>query len=512
MARLAILKGAASQGIDGDCEISGSLFSGFAIRNVAMTGKDSPLTGFSASEIEVDYDFSQLLLATKSLDWLRLLRIKNVEVELTVPKATTEEEKVTSTDPSSIRTTEFSPLWNLLKSTIEIEQVSVTAHLEEATYRLTDFSLHHSPHAGGSLSIQSVQLPESEAFSDLATRITSGQRELTLGPFTGREVESIQYITLTESEPGLWEVRSELELGKANIHVQASTAGEVSLTLPDQQVIDLSEIIEPGESPELRGEISDLDLTFRGDFANPSTWSLGGKLIASQLGVNDRTLESLVVLLSGNQLSLEAFAPGLELTARASAPVDQLDSTAQFSDLPIDLESHLEFSSVTDFLAAWAIDAPVSGELEAKLENVQLEGGRILRSGQLEVRSDSLTWGEHLFPWIGLTAQVGEPDQVRIDAEVFPDNDRSNFLKGGADFDIRNLRYEGAVVGELLPEGSLGELLEELGLAVAGNLRWHGSGSLSPMAHTGSIELNLDEVVVHGARTMRVKLAADYSE
>ncbi|MEM6278657.1 MAG: translocation/assembly module TamB domain-containing protein [Verrucomicrobiota bacterium] len=511
VARFALLKGAATQGITGDLKVSGSLFSGFTVSEVNLTSDQPPLHALAIAEVEVDYDLLRLITASKSLDWLNLVRVRDVDANVAVPVSETEKKKTSPGKPLFPPSENFSPVWNLLQSTLEIENLNILIHIEDASYEVTNLSLHHSPEKKGNLSLASLQLPESDPMDGLSTGILLDERNLTFAPFSGNEIEGLQILSLREPEPGLWQVFAELELGEANVIVEASSAGEVLISLPDQQVIDLSTLAKSGETPDLKGNISDLDLRFSGDFANPSTWDLEGKLVGNQLGVADTTLDSLVVLISDNQLNLEALAPGLEITARASAPINQLESTEGFPELPVDLEGRISVPSAEELLSAWRIDVPVTGGIEANLANVQIVGGRSLRSGQIDLRSDTLTWQDHLIPRIDLTARVTESDQLRLDAEIFPDSEEGTFLKGGADFDGEKLEYEGALVGNLLSTGKLGDLLADFGFSATGNLRWHGSGNLSSNEHAGAIEIDLPEVTVQGGRSMTARMAGDYS-
>jgi len=509
-ARYGALKAAATQGIEGDLKVEGSIFSGFAIREVELKGSDSPLVSLSLQSVELAYDFRALVSAAADLNWLRLLKVERAVIEIRVPIT---EETAAETPPATRADQapfDFSPVWNLLQSEIEIEEVTVMLHVEAQRYEIASFHLHLPGGSEGAFKIESISLPNGEPITDLSAVIEPGERRLRLDQFSGKALESLNFLSLSEPGPGDWNVDAGITLGGGEITIHAATNGEVTLALADGQTIALDAIELPAGSPELVGTISELALNFQGDFENPSSWEIKGKVLGHDLGTGATTVDSLALLIEGNRLNLDVLAPGLRLTAMASAPLDQLTDTAGFARLPVDLSGNLSLESAEDLFTAWEIDAPVTGTLEGRLENIQFVGGKSLRSGVIDLRSDSLAWDGQRIPLLDVTARVTEPDQVRMDLEVALDD--KSYLKGGGNFLLETLSYEGALIGEFASDGTLREMLDEVGVSFAGNLMWNGKGTLDPPAHEGKAVVNATDLTIKDGRPMSISLESEYRD
>ena len=507
-ARLAALRAAASQGIEGDLKVEGSLFSGFSIREIEFEGKDSPLVSLSLKSVEVSYDLPSLITAAANLNWLHLLKVEEAVVEFNIPIV----DETAEAKPGKARRDSapdaFNPIWNLLNSEIGIEEISVAARVGGDRYEIGSFSLRLPQGKAGALEIGSIALPGKEPLSELSARLEQGDHRLTIDQFSGKTIESLKFLRLSEKTPGEWLVDAALVLGGGEITVSASTDGDVHLALTEGHTIAFNEIERSGDVPEWKGTISDLDLSFNGDFENPSTWEIAAKVLGHGLGVGSTTVDSFALIIAENRLQLDVLAPGARLTATASAPLGQLADTGGFATLPLDLSGNLSLESAEQLLAAWDIDAPVTGALEGRIENVQLVGGSSLRSGQVSLRSDTLAWDSHPFSLLDLVARVTGPDQIRIDAEAQPDGNSS--LKGGGSVSLETLSYEGALLGEFNSGGPFGAILEAADISLTGAIKWNGEGTLEPAAHRGKAIVNASNLVIKGGRSMNVNLEGDY--
>lgn len=513
VARWAGLKAAASHGITGDYRVEGTLFSGFTIREIELTGEDSPLVSLSLESVEVDYDFFEVVTAASELNWLNLLRVNNAVIDLNIPVSNEEAAPSTDKVPKEKTVDDFSPIWNLLNSEIEIENISVTAQIEEQRYELGSFSLNGPSSAEGGIEIESISLPGKDPISTLSARLQHEEGSITLNQFSGEEIESLQYLTLSETNPGEWIVDASIVLGGGEISIFADTAGRVSLSLPREQSIDLAGLPSTDEGPKLSGKISDLDLRFDGDFASPASWEISGKVLGHSLAVDAMSMDSLALILTDNEVKLDAITSGARLSGRVSAPLTSVPTTEGFATMPVNISADLRLESLEELLAAWEIDLPLTGSIDGRVENVQLVGGSSLRSGSVLVLSDTLQWNGESLTHLQIAGQVPETDQVKLVAEA--GLDETTAVKMNGTFLLESMSYTGDLEGQFDTAGLLGGVLEGLeatGISGAGNLKWSGNGTLDPAEHLGNASLSARNLTLQDGRPMQIALEANYTD
>ncbi|MDF1823925.1 MAG: translocation/assembly module TamB domain-containing protein [Verrucomicrobiales bacterium] len=511
--RWAGLKAAGIQGISGDFTIEGTLFSGFTIREIELTGEDSPLVSLSLESVELDYDFFNIISAAGELNWLNLLSIKNAVIELNIP--VTDESTAAKTKKKRAQETyvDFNPAWNLLNSDIEIENISVVAQIEEERYELGSFSLKTPIGREGSLSIHSIRLPGKEPISPLSARLQHEDKSLTLDRFSGKKIESLKHLTLREESPGEWVIDAGFEAGGGQVSVFADTTGLATLKLRSGQTIDLAQLPSSPKAPKLKGIISDFDLRFKGDFASPASWQLQGKVLGHGLAADTIGVDSLAVILSGNQIKLDMIAPGARLSGVVSAPLESLTSTDDFATMPVDLAADLKLESLEKLLRAWDIELPLSGAIDGRIENVQLVGGTSLRSGSVLFLSDSLQLNGEALSHLQLAAQVPETDQIKLVAEA--GLDESTKVQFNGDFQLESMSYRGTLDGKFDTGGLLGGVLERLkvtDLAGAGNLNWEGTGTIKPVRHLGEARLTARDLTFQQGHPIEALIEASYED
>lgn len=328
LARRAALQAAASQGMTGDLRVEGSLFSGFSLHDIALSGGDSPLVSLSLESLAIEYDFPALLTRAPEFHWLKRLHLQRAIIDLSLPLP---QKGDSSADSESRPTREapldsFSPIWNLLAADIDIGEISIRVKTGEETYEIGSLSLKLPPRSDGEISLGQLTLPGRKPISGLAARIERDERRITLTDLAGKEVETLQSLSLSEPEPGDWIVDALLELGGGKLTVSAATAGTAALSLRRGDTIALSELpFEDG--PALKGTVSDLDLRFTGDFETPSSWQIDGKILGQGLGVDAFLTDSLAVIIKENRIQLDLLAPGTRLSGTASAPLETVETT-----------------------------------------------------------------------------------------------------------------------------------------------------------------------------------------
>ena len=392
--RWAGLKAAQSQGISGDFTVVGSLWSGVSLKEVSLKGEESPLVSLTLESLEIDYELRDLVTAAASLNWLNRLTVENAVLEISLPDPTANPtpEAAKGKSKTTPETTDFSPIWNLLRSGISIQNISVLVHAGDTTYELESFSFSHAPEMGGEIQVSSLSIPDRDPISALSAQIRAGDRSLTLDQFLGSEVETLKHLTLAEPRPGRWTVDAGLSLGGGTVSLFADTDGVVKIDLPTDETIDLARLPLPAESAGLSGVVTALAIQFAGDFEDPSSWDFSGRLHLDQPGFEKIIFDSVELELTRHEAALEVNAPGTRLSAVVTAPLGNFSTTADLARIPIDLAADLKVESLRAILQSFEIDLPLDGAIEGRVENVQLLGDGTVRSGSLLVASETLAW------------------------------------------------------------------------------------------------------------------------
>ncbi|MDF1658632.1 MAG: translocation/assembly module TamB domain-containing protein, partial [Verrucomicrobiales bacterium] len=513
VSRWAGLKAAATQGISGDLNVEGNLFSGFIIREVELTGEDSPLVSLSLESVEINYDLLKVISAAREFNWLNLLSVKNAVIELKIPITNSESDTATRPSAEKVSSSDFSPLWNLLNSEIEIENISVAMQIEEERYKLGSLSLKASSERERALKIESIVLPRKDPIAPLSVRLQHENRALRLDQFNGKEIESLKHLTLKEITPGEWVVDAGITLGGGQISVFANSAGLVTLDLPAAQSIDLAGLPSLDDAPQLEGTISELALRFEGDFATPASWMIEGKIFARNLAIDSIGIDSLALLLTENQIELNAITPGASVSALVSAPLNSATSTEDLATMPIGFAADLKIESLEELLSGWDIDIPVSGKIDGRIENVQWVGGTSLRSGSALIASDTLQWNGEALTHLQFAAQVPETGEIKLAAEAGLDESTKAKLNGS--FSLPSMSYTGTLEGEFNTDGLLGGVLERLAVSEisgAGTLRWNGAGTFEQVEHHGNATFGARNFRYGGGQPLEIALDANYKD
>ena len=172
---------AAAQGIEGDLRIAGSLWGEFSLLDVALDGSkgDSGLISLEIQEATATYSPTRLIFGFNELDWLEAIRIEKASVVLDLPESGEESDERPQGEPKEkSASTEYSPFWNLLDSTLEIQELSLEIRQGDKIYKVGEVALLFDRNQPSQLAIRDITIPESEKAFEASSKIESGNHEI----------------------------------------------------------------------------------------------------------------------------------------------------------------------------------------------------------------------------------------------------------------------------------------------------------------------------------------------
>lgn len=516
LARFAAEKAAGSQGLTGGFAIRGNLWSGFTLNGINFSGEGGGTTSLTVEEFSVGYDTLDLIRNTAKLTWLETVRIKKARLDLYLPDPTEDvaEEKSRPAKEPGESPDDYSPLWNLLESDIRIEDLTVFVHQGDTTFAVENLTLATPDATDGKLSIGKVNLPGQTPLETIEAVLSRGEHELTFGPLPLLQYATLEKLSVAETSPGLWAVDALLRAGDGMLTASFRSSGEATIGLRPGSRISLDQLVLPlpsGEESRLRGSLTDFDLRFSGDFGAPASWNIQGKLIASGTGWGDPGVDTLVLLLTDNQLQLEAARHRSTVRLNASMPLEKAASLDDLAELPLTLGLQAEIPSIGELVADFTDQVPLDGALSITARDVQLVGGKTIQSGALLLASENLTWDGISLTETQIAANVASDDHLRFAAEV--GLDPANQVRIEGRFDLAQLAYEAGTRVGIDTSARLGAVLTDLGitgLGGAATLEWKGAGSLREKEHRGELALDLASFVVGAGEPISGTLAAHY--
>lgn len=493
-------KAAASQGLTGDFDIEGTIWSGFSLSDISLTGGTEVVESVEIGEATIDYRFPDLVSGATELNWLDSLVLKDATVVLNLPEAAeeaVEEEPVEKAPP-----TEFSPFWNLFQTDIDIADLTLLIKQPDRVTSVENVSLRSVPGQDGTLSVESIQLPDQEPINGLSANLVKGEHSLRIESVKIGEIASLRFLSVTEPDPGEFRFGAEVDYAGGTLVADFNTTGELSLGLRQGKAIDLAEVVDGAA-----GKVTDFGLTFSGDFERPSTWDIDGNLVASKISVSGAEVDTVALVIDDNALNLDALQSSARLHLTASAPLDRTESIEDLADLPIDLSLDLDVESLETLLGDFAEKVPLKGSLSAEGQNIQLVGGTKVQSGSFLATSDSLVYDDISISRFQIAANVESANIVRLVADLGLDPENRVHLSGT--FDTEALAYDAELEGNVATVGRVAELAEGFNGNVA--LDWGGSGDFATPRHEGEADLTLSSVRVGDGQLFDGSLAASYA-
>jgi hypothetical protein len=516
IARYAGVKAAGSQGLTGDFEVRGNLWSGFTLNGINFAGEDGGTTSLTVEEFSVGYNALDLIRNSAKLTWLETVRIKKAHLDLYLPDPVEKAAKDKERDAREAKDppTDYSPLWNLLASDILIEDLTVFVHQGEKTFAIENLTLATPAAADGKLNIGKVNLPGQQPLETVKAVLSRREHELTFGPLPLLQYATLEKLTFAETSPGAWAVDALVRVADGMVTASFKSPGEIGLGLRPGSKVSLDKLVLPmpgGKASQLKGSLTDLDLRFSGDFAAPPTWKINGKLIASGTGWGDKGADTVMLLVTDNQLQFEAARHRSTMRVNASLPFEKAATIEALGKLPLTLGLQVEIPSVGELVADFTDKVPLTGTLKITGQDIQLVGGKTIQSGSLLLLSDDLAWDGIQLSGAQIAANVASDDHLRFAAELGLDPENHIRLSGG--LDLKNLAYEAETLVEIDTAARLGEVLADLevtGLAGAAKVNWKGSGQIREKQHLGALALDLSSFVVGAGQPITGKIAARY--
>ena len=491
-------KAAATQGLVGDLDIDGTIWSGFSLHG-AFSGGTEIVESIEIEEAAVDYRFLDLVTGAAKMDWLDGVVLKNATAVIHLPEAAEETaEEVSEEKPPA---TDFNPFWNLLETDIDIAGVTVSIHEGESVTHVENVALRSFPGQNGTLSVDSIQIPNQEAVTDLSANLVKSERSLRIESIQLADIASLKFLSVSEPQPGEFHIGAEVVYASGTFVANFRNTGEVSFGLRPGSALDFAEVV-----PEASGKVTDFDLSFTGDFASPATWDIDGNLVASNLDAKGVELNTVALVIEDNAVNLDAVQGSARLHLTASAPLDRAESVKQLAEIPVDLAVDLKIESLQALLGEFAEKIPLSGSFSAEGQNIQIVGGTKVQSGSFLADSDSLVYDDIAISRFQVAANVESTQLIRLVADVGLDPENRMRLSGT--FDTDALTYDAKIEGNIATVGRVAELAD--GFRAGAVLGWAGTGNLRTSSHEGSGTIDLSSVVVGEGHPFDGSLAVDY--
>lgn len=511
-------KAAESHGLTGGFDIQGNLWSGFTLNGINFAGEESGSTSLAVEEFAIGYNALDLIRNSTTLNWLETVRIKKARLDLYLPdpgeKAPYKKERAAreAKDPP----TDYSPLWNLLESDILIEDLTIVVHQGESVFAVENLTLATPTLADGKLHIGKLDLPGQQSIETVEAVLSRREHVFTFGPLPLLQYATLEKLVFAETSPGSWAVDALVRAADAMLTASFKSPGEIAMALRPGSSLSLDKLVLPmpeGRASDLKGSLTDLDLRFTGDFAAPATWKINGKLIASGAGWGDKGVDTMMLLVTDNQIQFEAARHRSTVRVNATMPFAKAASIEDLATLPLTLGLQVEVPSVGDLVADFTDKAPLTGSLTITGEDIQLAGGKTVQSGSLHILSEDLGWDGIQLAGVKVAANVASDDNLRFAAEIGLDS--ANHLRLTGTFDVLKLAYEAETLIEIDTTARLGTVLSDLevtGLAGAAQVNWKGSGQIREKQHLGTLDLELSSFVTGTGQPITGKATAHYEE
>jgi len=502
MGEFAVTKLAATQGLEGSLDIDGTIWSGFSLNNVTFSGGTEIVEAADIEQVAVAYRFPGIVTGAAELNWLDLVVLKNATVKINLPEATEEKEAKKEPKPNE-KATKYATFWNLLKTDIDISDVTLLITQANRVQSFENISLRSEPGKDGTLSVESIKLPDQEPVDGISANLVKGERSLRIESIQLEDVASLKFLTVSEPTPGGFHADAEVEYASGTLQAAFDVSGEVSIGLRSGSSIDLAKV-----APEASGKVTDFKLSFAGAFDSPSTWDIDGNLVASGLAWNGAKLDTVALVIADNTVKLDALESSARLHLAASAPLDRIEKIDELATMPVDLDLNLKIDSIETLLGELTEKIPASGSFEAKARNFQLVGGTKLQSGSFLATSDTLVWDGIAIESLELAANVESVNVVRLAAEVGLDSD--NHLRLSGMFNTETLAYEADATGNVAAAGAVAELID--GFQGSAALGWKGSGDLKTPFHEGSAAVDVKSIQVGEGQPFDGSLSVEYKD
>lgn len=506
------LNAASKQGLTGDFTINGSIWSGFSVEGLKLEGEKETDPFVEVEKLAVDYSALDAIRDAKSFRWLNLVEIRNANLVIPIPGPTDSARTEEETAKPVTEATDFSPLWNLLETELQIHNLDVTLLQEGKRTTISKLSLVSEPGLDGQLIVDGLEIPDQAPIEGLEVNLIKGRQALTIGPLEATDYLTLLSLTVAEPEPGVFTAATELDAAGGILTAEVSNMGTFTLSQREDTRIDLSKIHLSGEEPiELAGEIAALRMQFDGDFESPATWNVSGQIEGKGLGTSEIAIDDLTLTIADETALLEATKADTELALTATIPFRQAGSAEQLATIPISTNGTLQVPSLPNLLEGIVDNLPVTGGLSLVLKEIQFRDGKTLQSGNLRLLSKDLAWDGIYLSGCELAANVESPNQLTFAADL--GLGPANRVRALGNFDLDSLSYRAEAKANLDTAGELGKVLASLDKEIfAGTISafWNGTGELKPQTHEGKAEVELGNFALQDGLPITGKLSADY--
>lgn len=516
LTRIAVVKAAESQGLTGGLKVDGTLWSGFSLSSVEFDGLEDNPALFQIEEASIRYRGFDLIRSATSLNWLDAIAIRKATLIIPLPAAQENADasapKTAEKNRPKVAATDFNPLWNLLASKVEIDDLSIDLLTGEEQITVAHLSLKSVPGEDGYLQINRIAFPGQTDIEDIDAKILKGERRIEIGAITPLPFLTLNSLSIAEPKPGQYRGGAILEIAGGILEGSLGDDWQFRLKLKPETAIDLTQIELDTKKPlELAGQVTTLDLGFAGDFASPKTWLIDGNIQTEGIGWQNYTTDAISLTIAENKFQLQANRADTILTANISAPIQQAETPDDLQKIPIDVAAKVEVPSLKSALKGIADELPLTGAVTIEARDFQIRNGKDLQSGSLLVLTENVAWDEVLLSGVQFAANVESPNQLRIAGDA--GLDLANRIQLLAGLDLNEMNYTGEAKGEFNTDGRLGEVLATLGtedFSGQAFLNWKGNGNLKEVTHEGAATVGLEKLTIQTGSSVTGQILANY--
>lgn len=519
------MKAAAAYGLQGDFEVTGTIFSGFGVRNLQLEGQDEDDPSLRISDFEIRYRMGRILTGASNLDWLDSLRIGPSKIRLTLPEPSStpspkkEEAPKSPSAPRPVK--DFAAFWNLLASDIRIDDLSLVIQQGDRGYSVESFRLILPATGDGEISAKRISLLEQTPITEVAAAVTQTDHSLSL---TGLDLPfhvKIQTLSFQETTPGRFGISSNLSVSGGEIDLSAGLDARqelaLSVALKKDSVLSLNQIEIPNS--QLRGRISSLKLSLFGELEKPNTWKVDGTLVGDDCAWGEYGVDSVRAQISTENLRLEASRGDARALIDAKLPLSQVASLEDLTTAAIDINAKVDIPSLAALLPESEKSIPIAGALSLDAREIRIVGDK-LENGELRLTTDKLAWDEIPISEAQLSARIERKQFAKFALDFALDDTTRAHLVGSTDLDQK--KYEAELNAEFAAKDRLAALLQTFGVekvSGTGALEWKGAGSFDSNAHrqttglghSGEGQLSLRDLAVPGVYPLSGALSVTYA-
>ena len=487
LAEWGIAKAAASQGLEGEAEVNGTLLGGFGLTQVRFTGgAGSPVRRLSIEASELRYNVRKLI-TDGGLGWIEGVRVAALDVELELPEGdqAPEKDKAAPEESEPKEAGDLEMLWGLLGTRFEFLNLNAKVIQGDKVYEVKGLTLVLPENGEGSLEIGSLAVPGQETRTDIETGIRLTPSTIAVGPLEVVEPVTLKEVVLQRESGGEEPfLNAALTLAGGDLEASYGPGNRITVSLVSGG-LDVPSLLEMVGREDLAGaEVTRLDAAFEGDFVVPETWRISLNAAVEGIAWKEIAVDSVTIEgatrpgAEADEIMARLVQGETEVSAEAAFQLAGVTEAKALADLTTDVSLTVAVPNLADALTS---------NLGESAENIPLAGAfggsgkvrvanKALVSAEADFRSEDLAYAEVPIEAVAVKAGMENVDTVAFEVEARLDEGTSLITTGN--FLPEPMTYDARAEVDALAGGRLQDLLAALGIdkQIAGkaDVTWRG--------------------------------------